>query len=317
MVKAPNFLKGGNLENGAGRKAGGLDVRITPEILVRLRNRVKEIKEKDPKVPYAVISRSLTSEFPDYAAKTLEDYCLAVGKATDYIFSLYIEGKVSFTLFLELIQTKLKLKEDEVGVMPGDLDYIAREFVEAVMPNGQKPGMPELRRIKANLRTQKNGQYMSIPEALGRGLGRISAFAKPEALKKISKSFDSLLDEINKHMTLARAKTKQLIDLLPMSTLNKGKVHSELFNKVYLLRHILGEQYDFVDNKVKVYLDELVRFTATETQLDELRRRTNSGDGQGSGGQEVGEAAAQEVHGAGQAVPDADGQHPGEGRVEA
>lgn len=290
----------------APKKVGSVDIRITFDIVERLRKRVLEFKGQDggKKRFFSEIAAAVQSEFPDFALTTIEDYCRVVGKISDKVFNLYKDGHISFTELTEFGQTTLS---------EGDIEFIAMEYV------AQGMNMPMLRKIKSTLRAYKD--KMSVREAIDRATGKISSFAKPEAVRKINRDFDSLLDEAVKYMTLSRSKVSQLIDLLPVSTLNKGKVHSELFNKVYLLRHILGEQLEFVDKKVKTYLDELVRFVATESQLNELRRKMEERHGsdhrsdQRAREDEVGQAEA--VHDSGQVLQDPPGQHPGEGRVEA
>jgi len=255
-------------------KAGGLEVKATPETVERLRKRVLElakIDEYDPEVKpalsFAKIGLLLHGEFPELSKVTVKDYCRVVGKIPQKIFDFYTGGRISFSELNGFGHTTIP---------KGDLVYIAEQYVAKRMNLGH------LRRIKGYLRAYNN---MGVDEAIRRATGKLSA--KPEVMKRINKSFDTLLDEAIKHMTLARARVAQLLDLLPVSTLNKGKVHGELFNKVYLLRHILGEQYEFVDKKVKTYLDELVGYVSSESQINELRKRelhggAQHGDGQGT-----------------------------------
>lgn len=289
------------------KKIGSVEIRITLEIAERLRKRVLEIKGQNDgeKRPFKKIAAIIHPEFPEFVLTTIEDYSRVTGNVSDKVFDLYRNGHISFTELTEFGQTTLS---------EGDIEFIALEYV------AQEMNLPMIRKIKNLLRTYKD--KMSVREAIDRATGKISSFAKPEAVKKINRDFDSLLDEAVKYMTLSRSKVSQLIDLLPVSTLDKGKVHSELFNKVYLLRHILGEQLEFVDKKVKTYLDELVRFVATESQLNELRRKMEERDGsdhrsdrdprQGDEGEQ-----AEAVHDAGQVLPDPAGEHSGEGRNEA
>jgi len=256
-------------------KAGGLEVKIAPEAVERLRKRVLElakIDEYDPEVrpalSFAKIGLMLHGEFPELSTATIKDYCRVVGKIPQKVFDLYLEGRISFTELAEFGQSSITRK--------GDLVYIALEYV------AKRMNLTHLRRIKGFLRAYNN---MGVDEAIRRATGKLSG--KPGVVKKINKSFDGLLDEAIKYMTLSRARVAQLLDLLPVSTLNKGKVHGELFNKVYLLRHILGEQYEFVDKKVKTYLDELVGYVSSESQINELRKRelhggARHGDGQGA-----------------------------------
>lgn len=130
-----------------------------------------------------------------------------------------------------------------------------------------------------------------------------------ELIRKNKKIEPSLVKEAIKLLTDSRVKLSELIDLLPVSTLNKGKVHSELFHKAYLNRHLVKEQLDFVeevraqveegvhvgpdsefpdhvrtvsrmlmeqfqflDQKVKQYLDEIQKFVSMETQIAEKRK---------------------------------------------
>lgn len=286
------------------KRPGGLKSKITLETVEHLRKRVLAVREEEggKSLSYAKIAEALRPEFQQISKKTLEDYTRVVGKVPSKVFELYRSGTFSFTELTEFGQTDLEA---------GDIEYIASEYVSIGM------NMPQLRKVKSLLRV--HGSKMSVREAIDRATGKISMFAKPEIVKKIQKDFDSILEEASKYMTLSRVKVAQLMDLLPVSTMDKGKVHSDLFNKVYMLRHILSEQFEFVDKKVKTYLDELVRFVATETQLNELRKQEadrGSGDAgdRDQRGQEVQDPA---VHGDRQVLQDPAGERDVQGRHQA
>lgn len=239
-------------------------------------------------------ARKLAPEFPAARVRTIEDWVRAA-RVSDTIFDLYERKFLSYNT-LHLLAS---------GFPHGTADFVAQEAVERRMTPSQ------IAKVKTLL-----GEGCSTSEALKKARGEIpdGADLAGKGSKEITRSFEQLLAEIVLMGTQFRSKVSLLMDMLPVSTLDKGKVHYALFHKAYMLRHTLKEQLEFVDKKVKQYLEELKDYVVAETApaarpfSGGCDVSTNDGAAEGEEGR-----ADAAVSGDGEVLPNPAGQAEGEG----
>ena len=118
----------------------------------------------------------------------------------------------------------------------------------------------------------------SLSEAIKKASGEIPEFAQPGEAKKVVKQFQNIVKEVSDLSLHLRMKMNMAVDLLPVTILDRGEVHSKIFYEAYLLRHILKENFDVIDAKVKLYMGELRDFMVTESTLDSDRQNGGSNE---------------------------------------
>lgn len=272
--------------------------KITVDVAKRLRTRVLEEKSKNQDLSYAIIGDLISREFPEFKGRTLKAYAVSVGEITDKVFGLYVDGKISWSVLNELGQSRL----DKATV-----EFLASEFINRRME------IKALRMVKSMLRDSKH-RY-SMAEALARATGQIPAHAKPKTLGKVLEDFETQLDRLSKKMMEVRALSTMVVDLLPVSAFDKGRVRTEIFEKVYLARHIFKEHFEFCDKRSQEILGQIMQFVSSESQMAELRRKGEDHvEGTGSGTADQG--AEDQLPEAGEVLEDPAPHHRGEGRIE-
>ena len=267
-------------------KAKGVEIIMNLDLARRIR---KRIKESGSLGSYAEIGKALLPEFPEFAPGTLKDHAIVLGTVSDYLFGLYEKGDLSWYALMEFGHTELD---------SATMDFLGKEFIDRGM------NVVELKKVKAYLRDRKH-RY-SVAEALGRATGEISANTKSKELKEVTQSFESILEKFSKKVTEAVAYGDMVMDLMPMSALDKGKIYYDYFEKAYMARHSAKRLYEFLDKRTKMFLDQLAKFARVETEI--LR---NKEDQHGGSHQDQG----REVPEAPEVLGDAPGQSEGEGRV--
>lgn len=264
--------------------------RITPELASKLRSMALPLV--DGKTAYMKIAEQIKHEFPMFAIHTIRDYSTITTKVSDRVFNLYTDGKISWTVLTELGQSSL----DRATV-----DFIATELLERNM------GLSELKKLKSILKEGK----LSIAEALDVATGKGEQIKRNKEVGKINKSFEEVFDDFIKLCFKTRATAQLLVDLIPLSVFENGKVKTELFNKAWMARHAFKEQFEWCDKRVQEMLEQIMKFVSSEAQLNEIRKE------EGNGGSGSAEEGGHPVSEAGQVLQDAPGNAPGEGRIEA
>lgn len=211
------------------KKKPGFDKRITPELLREMRNRF-HMMPKD--MSYEAMSLEVAKDYPQFKPKTLEDYASLCHQVCEEVFLLMEQGKISITVLLEF----------KCGWDEATQKYIAKEIVD----NGLSLGMiRELKRLKREHGT------MGYTEAIARVKGEIP----PEQPRKENKkSLDQLLTQLADQGNRWRASVTMALELIRQEEAAAG-VHEAIFEKVFILRQLVGEQYDYVNNKVNRYIN--------------------------------------------------------------
>ena len=229
---------------------GHNDIKISKDILRDIRAFISQhsaMKQKEQ-------VDALLQLFPQFAHKTMPAYINSC-KVSDRVFQLYLDDKISLGA-LRLLGTCEPISLS---------DFLADEMIERKMTTGQ---LEEARSL------MRNGRARSWDEAFKEAMGQVVHEIKPPTPKRnkyqieaaksatstgeVPQSFDQLLEDILISGTNWRMKVQMAIDMATFVP-EAGAHHFTVFNKVYMLRHILKENYEFVDKKVKEYLDKMLQ----------------------------------------------------------
>jgi len=196
------------------------------------------------------------------------------------VFDAYIDGEVSIGLAL-VVST----------MDPETQRFLLTEILEKKLQVGH------VEKIKRHLK-----EGASMAEALARATGEM-----PEKREPARRSFDGLLDEINKLGAKWRTLVSMAMDAASGMEHELGAGSFALFEKVYALRHSIGEQYAFVDQKVKRFVNTIKKNVPSDpAHFEPVKHGRNggqhgfdSGSGEGRDGDQAGDGDE-----AGQVVPD-------------
>lgn len=269
-------------------KVGNTEIRLTKEMMSDIRNRWMAMNG----VTVAKAAEDLAKVYPQVSPLTIEAYIRGARVHND-VFKLYLEDKVSFSVL------------EDVGPMDPDTGlFLVTEMIE------RKLSPVHIKKAKIIM---KEGEAKSWDEALKKASGEARVPILPPSHRKSSarsdpRSFDDLLRDVMFVGTEWRLKVKSVIDMLPqVSTQAEGSFAT--FNKLYMLRNTLSEQFEFVDKTVKAVLDRMMkRASVQEVPAEEEIHDAAHHRGEAQVGGEEGEAGAPEVHGARQALSDSPGQ---------
>lgn len=230
---------------------------ITPEMALKMRQRVKDLEQGGlADAPIRELAERLAPEFPQFKPKTLKDYVSSFRAATDLTMKRYQEGLISSGVMTQLTQ----------GIDSAEQDFVAGEYLKRKMIASE-----------LSLAKQHRKDGASWAEALGKATGEIPTIKKPSQQQKHSevKSYDQLLKEILELGTQWRMKVAMALELVPPTVLQKGEALTTVFMKTYELRHLIGEQYEFVDKKVKQFIEEIEKHAHEEATVAASRREQN------------------------------------------
>lgn len=211
------------------KRKPGFDKRITPELLREMRNRFLLMPKG---MSYEAMSIEIAKDYPQFKPKTLEDYASLCMQVCEEVFTLMEEGKLSITVLLEF----------KGGWDEPTQKYVAKECVEKGLTLGM---IRELKRLKREHGT------MGYEEAIARIRGEIPA---EQPRKENKKSLDQLLTQLADQGNRWRATVSMALELIRQEEAAAG-VHEAIFEKVFILRQLVGEQYDFVNSKVQRYIN--------------------------------------------------------------
>lgn len=222
-------------------KKPAFDKKITPELMAQLRARMKEI----PETNHYARAKKLAPEFPMFSERTLVDYSRLIINVCDEVFQMHLDGKIS--------QTALS----EFGVWEKKTQiYMATEYVD-------KKLTPSLLRIIKQLKREHD---MGFEEAIGRATGAIP-MDKPR--KEDKRTLDQILAEIADKGARWRAMVDVAVEMIGDEEA-AGGVHMTLFEKVAVLRELIGNQYDMVNGRFNRYMGvikkRLIRSTMPEAE---------------------------------------------------
>lgn len=160
-------------------------------------------------------------------------YVGVVARVTDKAFSALVERKVALDALIPF-----------PSLEPGVQDFLIDEH----LAGNVKLSKDTVSRIVSYL-----GEGMAVSVAIQKAKGE-----RVEVPKEVRRDFDKVILELARDGSKWRAKASMLYDALAELD-GIAPVTLELFEKVYLLRHLVGEQYEFLNQKVKRFMDVLRR----------------------------------------------------------
>lgn len=203
--------------------------KVTPQEMEILKKRFLDF----PESTHEERSKILAKEFPKFTWNTLKSYSRMCLGASEKVFKLYVEGKVSLAVPIELASWN-----------KGEQDFIIDEYLE-------KKFTPETLR---KIRRYRDEHRCGYTEAIARATGAID-INQPRKTEK-SRSVDTILTEIADKGARWRAMVEQVMEMIGKEEAAAG-IHEALFAKVILLRGVIGDQYDFVNGKVNRYMNTI------------------------------------------------------------
>ena len=224
-----------------GKKIGLTEVRITPQKFMAVRDRVRTMGG----LSYEEKVNCLMAEFPEFSRYSVQGM-IGPSKLSDEVVDLYTTGKISYIVLEDLGQ----------GLDPEVSEFLAKEFVERKMTKSQLSMAKSLMKrkvVRSWDEALKRATKEILPEIVIPGERR-HVRADPT---QSPKSFDELISSLLTEGTKWRMKVDMAIKLAPFNP-EDGRHHFSVFNKLYMMRHILREQYEFVDKRVGEYLDALM-----------------------------------------------------------
>lgn len=290
-------------------KIGDRELKMTRDILSEIRKIVLSTKVKRQLDMVGIIYQ----KYPQFATKSIPGYINACS-VSDRIFQLYLDGKFSLGMILIL------------GTCdpPSTADFLADEAVERNMSTGQ------IAEAKSLMKSKK---CRSWDEAIKQAMGVIEEreptpprekknqyqTAAGKISTELPQSFDALVQDILVSGTNWRMKVQMAIDMMPMAS-KSGEYGFSVLSKLYMLRHVLKENLEFVDKNVKDALSQTANvggMTGNDADITAKEITHESGRDDHSGRGERGSGDPEAVpEGHGQAFPSAGPRViQGEGRI--
>jgi hypothetical protein len=211
-------------------KKPAFEKKITLETLLEMKKFLSGVSE----TTHEARAKKLFEAFPQFKERTLIDYSRLITNICDELFQMAVEGRISLTALTEFTAWDKKTQL-----------YMAGEYVE-------KSLTPSLLKI---IKQQKREHDMSWAEAIGRATGAIP-MDKPR--REDRKSLDQILTEIADKGARWRALVDLAIEMVGEEEAAAG-VHMALFEKVALLRELIGNQYDMVNGRFNRYMGSIKR----------------------------------------------------------
>lgn len=213
----------------AEKKRPGFEKRITMEVLVVMRQKFLALP-KD--MSHWDRGAALASEFTQFTTNTLEDYSRISIQVCQEVFDRAVAGEISITALAEF-----------AGAWDWETQkYIAKEYVD------QKLSLKHLRLIK---QLKREHGTMGYSEAIARAKGEIPI---DQPRKEQKTSLDQLLTQIADQGARWRAKVTMALEMVRDEEAASG-IHETIFEKVFILRQLVGEQYDFINSRVQRYMN--------------------------------------------------------------
>lgn len=233
------------------KKKTCIEQKITPEIFSQMKEKCRQM----PGVTHRERAKQLVVDYPQFSTSTLCRYSAIAVLVKDDVFQLYLDGKLSLGVI------------DEFRVIdPKTQTYLAEECVK------KKITPTQLSIIK---KLVKEGDAWEV--AIGRALGEIKDSEKKEQRKSLDQILTQLADMGNRW----QAMVSMSLELVGKEEAEAG-VHHAIFQKVYILRQVVGNQYDFINSKCQRYMNLIKKrmkdgASAQEGMMDETGERGEPG----------------------------------------
>jgi hypothetical protein len=227
--------------------------KVSPEQILELRRLFREMPSE---WSHEARAAALMDKFPGVSKHTLESHCRMSLQCTEKVWNLYLEGKAKLGMMREICSWE-----------PGDQDFIIDECI------AKNFGPKIIRKIRRN----RNEHGWGYPECIAKATGEVPA-NEPRRESGHRKGLDGLLTDIADKGARWRAMVTQAIELVGKEEAEAG-IHESIFTKVFLLRELIGNQYDFVNSRVQRYMSMIrKRMQAGTAAAPEVTDEGKKGD---------------------------------------
>jgi len=259
-------------EVSVGRKIGNTQVRFDWALMVRLRDRVKLFPEK---MRLSEKIAAIKAEFETLSScsnKTLEEYVYVVATASDFMFEVLGQGKLSILQFNELCH--------------GTMDRATRDTLTHAVVD-KKITYGQIRVIKKTLKQSKG--RCSLAEAIMKATGEIPLHSKSDHLQESQKTFTKAVNEVADYSLKFMTKIQMALDLVPSSAIQSGEIHLNDYERLTTFETTLESTLNFVRMRKKQWLEWLKSHLVTEATMKQLRQEGASEQVQGQGSSDPGQ----------------------------
>lgn len=289
--------------------AGVFEQKFSKEMFLALRCKVLKLRAEDESMNWRAIADRLVQD-PAYKAiakKTLGDYVVIVGKPTEKLFKRYADGEISFSILSELAQGDLSDPDRE---LLADLTVVKNSKLREDLRLDPKRAMTssEIAKVKAYLR---DGCLMA--EAIRRASGQMPEREQQSDAKQAEQLIsEKMVSEAVKAVQDAIFRMRMLVDVLPFSLFDKGRIHAKIFTMTWSARYAVKDLYEQLDTQARKYWDEILQYNNLVNRGSENRKENIDG-----GSRNEGEAGVGDRRAAREAVPQPEGVDQGEGREQS
>ncbi len=200
---------------------------LTPEILMAIRQACLDRAE----LSHDQRAEAMAKNYPEFSVRMLSEYSRISLQCTEKVLKLYVDGKASLGILSELCSWK---KEDQDFIVD---DLLAKKLTPV-----------HLQRIKR----WRNEEGWGFDECIAKATGKMPVY-EPQKRDGPRKSLDGLLTEIADKGARWRAMVTQALEMVQQEEAQAG-VHEAIFSKVFVLRQVLKDQLDYVNNRVDRYM---------------------------------------------------------------
>lgn len=234
-----------------GRKIGSTEVKISVEMLVRMRARVMEL---GPFKTNEAAANALYGEFKELSFSSVEEYLGVVIKASDYRFSLMASRTISIGTLKELCQ--------------GEFDEATRDtLAQIVVERNMTPS--QVMKVKKLVKDSKG--RMALAEAVLRATKQIPLHSKHDDVKESIKTFGKTIDDLVDASTKFMTKLQMAIDIIPGSAVENGESYMSVYEKIVTFENTLDSSLRFVSERKKRFFEALRSHIITEASMHQKR----------------------------------------------
>jgi hypothetical protein len=209
--------------------------KITLEVLLDMKRCLAGFAE----TTHDARAKRLAPDFPQFSERTLVDYSRIITNICEEVFQMCVDGKISLTAITEFVAWDRKTQI-----------FMAGEYIE-------KQLTPSVLRIIKQLKREHD---MGWAEAIGRATGAIP-MDKPRREER--RNLDQILTEIADKGARWRALVDMAVEMIGEEEAAAG-VHMAIFERVALLRELIGNQYDMVNGRFNRYMTAIKKRVRSE-----------------------------------------------------
>lgn len=286
---------------------------MTTETFSKILAQVDELKKEG--LSGAKIGARIAPEYSEFRHGTILTYVRACLKLSKEAIKFYLDGDISLTVLMEFGQSQMSTAEIDFYLMEfiaEGMSYADAVAIKADHLKGMSAGENVMRRTGrissspyakpfARLKKEFDDLFGESQELLREAHFKAYRVVKLIASGNLPANLAELVKETEKAIDDARASSQLAVDLLPVSVLDIGHIHSEFFRKAYFLRDsvmeplkylrenpktfpeyerlefALAKQFGYLDRRVRDYLDQIDKFMSSEAWIEKRRKEQDNG----------------------------------------